>query len=136
VLQGGLVGTLALAIPACGPNTSPPSGPVAAGNVANLSVGTLEVVAGEDVVLGRDAGGLYAMSAVCTHAGCLVSAQGPATAGLYCGCHGSRFDSSGAVTRGPAGTPLQHYQVDVATDGTITVRGDIPVAADARTPVG
>jgi len=136
LLKGGLGGTVALALPACGPNNAPPSGPVTAGNIANVTVGSLEIVPGESVVLGRDEAGLYAMSAVCTHAGCLVSAQGPATAGLYCACHGSRFDSSGAVTRGPAGSPLQHYQVDVASDGTITVRGDISVASDARTAVG
>jgi Rieske Fe-S protein len=136
-LHGGARGVLALAmIPACGnPTVSPPSGPVEGGNLADLPVGTLRVIGGEGVVIGRDAQGVYAMSASCTHAGCLLAAAGggPA-AGLSCSCHGSRFDENGAVTRGPAATPLPHYRVDVASDGTLTIQGAAPVAADARTP--
>jgi Rieske Fe-S protein len=137
LLRGGATGALVLAlVPACGtPTVSPPSGPVAGGNVADLPVGTLRVIAGEGVVIGRDAQGIYAMSASCTHAGCLLAAAGGgAAAGLSCSCHGSRFDENGAVTRGPAGTPLPHFRVDVASDGTLTIQGADPVSADARTP--
>jgi Rieske Fe-S protein len=137
VLRGGATGALVLAlVPSCGnPTVAPPSGPVAGGNVADLPVGTLRVIGGEGVVIGRDAQGIYAMSASCTHAGCLLAAAGGApAAGLSCSCHGSRFDENGAVTRGPASTSLPHYRVDIASDGTLTIQGADPVAADARTP--
>jgi Rieske Fe-S protein len=121
--------------PACGPQTgSPPTGPVPAGNVSQLSVGTMHVVS--NVVVARDAAGIYAMSAVCTHAGCLVNdAAGTIAAGLYCPCHGSVFDGEGAVTRGPAPIALEHYNVTIAADGSITVDGSQPVTASTRTPV-
>jgi cytochrome b6-f complex iron-sulfur subunit len=123
------------AIPACGNMTgSPPTGPVAAGNVSALSVGTLLVMS--NVIIARDANGLYAMSAVCTHAGCLLDDSSKTVArGLSCPCHGSAFDGGGAVTQGPAQAPLQHYAVTVAADGSITIDGSQPVSSDTRTAV-
>jgi Rieske Fe-S protein len=109
-----------------------PTGPVAAGNVKDLTMGALIVT--NYVAVGRDAGGVYAMSAVCTHAGCPTQ---PSDGGdLYCDCHGSLFDHNGGVLRGPARAPLQHYKVDIAADGSITVQAGMPVSADARTPLG
>ena len=136
VLAGSSTGAAMLAtLPGCGnPTGSPITGPVSAGNVSALAVGTLLVMS--NFVVARDAGGVYAMSAVCTHAGCLLD-DGAATiaAGLSCPCHGSLFDGDGAVVVGPARTPLPHYLVTVATDGSITVDGSQPVAADVRTAV-
>lgn len=90
-----------------------------------------------NVVVARDAGGVYAMSAVCTHAGCLLDdSSNTIASGLSCPCHGSTFDGSGAVTNGPARSALQHYAVTIATDGTMTADGSQPVSASTRTPVG
>jgi Rieske Fe-S protein len=136
-LRQGATGALLLAVvPAgCNQQVSPPTGPVPGGNVSAIAVDSLRVVDG-DVVLGRDETGLYAMSAACTHAGCLLNTVGSTPAQvLNCNCHGSRFDGNGTVTRGPAIISLQHYKVDVAADGTITIQGGEPVAADVRTPV-
>ena len=137
LLKAGVAGSALLALPlACNNTVSPPSGPVGAGNVSTIAVNTMRAVPGEAVILGRDAGGLYAMSAACTHAGCLVDVTtSGGTEELYCPCHGSLFDANGGVKRGPAGLPLQHYQVEVAADGTITVQGGMPVSAETRTPV-
>jgi cytochrome b6-f complex iron-sulfur subunit len=138
LLKAGAAGTLLAALPvACNNTVSPPTGPVSAGNVSQTTVGQLTAVSGEAVFLGRDADGLYAVSAACTHAGCMLNAT-HASAGaeqLSCPCHGSVFDANGAVLRGPAGTPLPHFQVDVATDGTITIQGGQEVSAETRTPV-
>jgi Rieske Fe-S protein len=90
-----------------------------------------------NVVVARDAGGVYAMSAVCTHAGCLLDdSSSTIAAGLFCPCHGSSFDGNGGVTGGPARSPLQHYAVTLAADGSITVDGSQPVSPDTRTPGG
>lgn len=121
---------------ACGPGgASEPSGPISAGNIADVQEGALVLVGG-NALLVRDAGGLYAMSAVCTHAGCVVNTPASTASTIVCGCHGSRFSRDGSVVNGPASRPLQHYQVDVATDGTITIQGDQPVASDVRTAAG
>jgi len=137
VLAGVAAGAVValVALPACGPATgSPPTGMVSAGNVSGLAVGSLQVMS--NVAVGRDAGGLYAMSAVCTHAGCLLNDRATTvTAGLSCPCHGSTFDGNGAVTAGPARTPLQHYAVTVSADGSVVVDGSQPVSAATRTPV-
>lgn len=132
-MRVGLVGGVALTtLPACGGDggTAPPTGPVTAGNVANVAEGSLRGVSGS--ILGRDAGGLYAMSASCTHQGCAVSVSGTA---LNCPCHGSAFDANGAVTRGPAASPLRHFLVTLAPDGTITIDPTMPVAANIRVAV-
>ncbi|MFL5306186.1 MAG: Rieske (2Fe-2S) protein [Polyangia bacterium] len=134
VLVGSCAGAAAavLALPACGPATgSPPTGPVAVGNMSALQVGTMLVMS--NVVVARDAGGVYAMSAVCTHEGCLLDdGSHTITAGLSCACHGSTFDAAGNVTRGPARTPLQHYAVTIAADGSVAVDGSQPVSASTR----
>jgi cytochrome b6-f complex iron-sulfur subunit len=137
VLKAGAAGALLVALPvACNNTVSPPSGPVTAGNVSGVAVGALRAVPGEAVILGRDSDGLYAMSAACTHAGCMLSTKTAAGAEeLSCPCHGSLFDANGGVVRGPAQTPLEHFQVDVAADGTITIQGGQIVSAEARTPV-
>lgn len=137
VLIGASAGAVAVVtLPGCGPPTgSPPSGPVAVGNVSALPVGAMLVMS--NVVVAHDAGGLYAMSAVCTHAGCLLDESSQTiSAGLSCPCHGSMFDGNGNVTRGPANAALQHYAVTIAPDGSVTVDGSQPVDASARTPVG
>ena len=137
IIKAGVAGSVALAtFPlGCGNHASVPNGPIAAGNTAGVAMDSLVLVAGENVFLGRDGGGLYAMSAVCTHAQCIVSEPATATDNAICLCHGSIFDRNGGVVRGPAGAPLQHYQVDVAADGSITIQGGISVDSGTRTAI-
>ena len=123
----------------CGSSTSgaaPASGPVSAGNVSSVPVGHLDFVDNEPIILGRDAGGLYAMTSICTHQDCNMSGSGGIDAsGIFCSCHGSRFTRTGAVAQGPAQSALIHYKVDLAADGTITVQANSIVDASARTSV-
>jgi cytochrome b6-f complex iron-sulfur subunit len=137
VLIGASAGaaTAALALSGCGPQTgSPPTGSISAGNMSALTVGAMVVMS--NLVVARDANGIYAMSAVCTHAGCLLDDGSQSiAAGLSCPCHGSAFDGNGNVTRGPARTPLQHYAVAIAVDGSVTVDASQLVSASTRTPV-
>jgi nitrite reductase/ring-hydroxylating ferredoxin subunit len=111
-------------------------GPFAAGNVSQLQVGELVALANGPVAVGRDHNGVYAMSLICTHQGCDMSSQGAVSSqGIVCYCHGSTFDVNGSPTRGPAGSPLQHYAVTIDAMGAMTVNGDALVSADTRTPV-
>jgi glycine/D-amino acid oxidase-like deaminating enzyme/nitrite reductase/ring-hydroxylating ferredoxin subunit len=64
--------------------------------------GTVVRVAGADVAAFRDDNGtVHAVSAVCTHLGCLVNFN-PAERSWDCPCHGSRFATDGTVIEGPA----------------------------------
>ncbi len=67
------------------------------------------------VVLPND--GLAALSPICTHLGCTVDIEGSQ---LICPCHGSTYDRSGAVLRGPAERPLRRYPVTESA-GTIVI---------------
>ena len=107
----------------------------AAGNAATIVLGTLMAVGGQ-ALLGRDAGGIYAMSIACTHQGCVVGVVGSVgQQSLSCPCHGSAFDANGAVTRGPARTPLPHYQIELAADGGVNICVGAIVPDTTRTPV-
>jgi len=62
----------------------------------------LRIVHGHKVAAYRDeAGELHAVSARCTHLGCLVT-WNTAERSWDCPCHGSRFDVDGEVLQGPA----------------------------------
>jgi cytochrome b6-f complex iron-sulfur subunit len=64
---------------------------------------------------------LRALSAKCTHAGCIVEWRNSA---LFCPCHGSKFDTSGKVLSGPATEPLPQMKVRQAEgDAFITPQG-------------
>ncbi len=76
--------------------------------LADLAAGTATVVKlhGKPVAAYRDESGvLTAVSATCTHMGCLVH-WNAAEKSWDCPCHGSRFDRHGAVLEGPAIDPL------------------------------
>lgn len=76
--------------------------------------------AGTAAVLVRPRGGeLVALSAVCTHLGCLVQWQKDAQEFL-CPCHAGRFTAGGAVVSGPPPRPLPRLPFAVS-GGTITV---------------
>lgn len=77
-------------------------------SVAEIAPGSGAVVRveGRRCAVYRDEGGaVHAVSARCTHLGCLVSFNEAETA-WECPCHGSRFGVDGEVLHGPAVRPL------------------------------
>ena len=58
-------------------------------------------------------GGVRALSAVCTHMGCLLQ---PQSTGLLCPCHGARFDLHGRPVNREYLTPLPHLRSRVVGD--------------------
>ena len=61
---------------------------------------------GRCAVYRDEAGDLHAVSARCTHLGCLVRFN-DAELAWECPCHGSRFAVDGSVIQGPANKPLE-----------------------------
>jgi Rieske Fe-S protein len=78
---------------------------------------------GRNVAVVRDAEGVFAVSLVCTHLGCIVK---PSPTGFDCPCHGSRFAPDGSVTHGPAPVALNWIEVSGA-DGQYTVDESVVV---------
>ena len=65
--------------------------------------------AGQAAVYKDDEGRLHALSARCTHLGCIVNWNG-ADKTWDCPCHGSRFGTDGTVIEGPATRPLDQVR--------------------------
>ncbi len=97
---------------------------------------SLVTVGGQAVALGRDSGGIYALSLICTHAGCDISQDGSVSPSeIDCFCHSSVFDANGAPRSGPARSPLPHFPVDVDGSGILTIHTDREVPATTRLSV-
>ncbi|MEJ2471872.1 MAG: Rieske (2Fe-2S) protein [Desulfuromonadales bacterium] len=67
------------------------------------------------VVLQPQPGDFVALSAVCTHLGCIVAWQKQAGEFL-CPCHGGRFSAEGQVLGGPPPSPLESFPVKLEGD--------------------
>ena len=66
----------------------------------------------------RDGGDLYALSLVCTHLGCTVTVT---PTDLVCPCHGSAYDRTGRVLKGPATRPLPRYRVERQGENLVVI---------------
>lgn len=64
----------------------------------------------------RDEQGLYAISVVCTHLGCVVNYTSDQ---FECPCHGSQFNADGYVVKGPAKLPLNYLALTLSPEGMI-----------------
>jgi cytochrome b6-f complex iron-sulfur subunit len=72
------------------------------------------------VYLVRANEGFYALSAVCTHLGCLTAYK-PDLGIIACPCHGSTFRRDGTKIEGPAPKPLPWLRVWVSDEGDLMV---------------
>lgn len=88
------------------------------GKADEFPVGTLKKLDDKNVFIFSDSDGLHAISSVCTHLGCVVSAT---DWGFQCPCHGSKFNKQGKVIGGPAPRPLQWYKISKHVDGNLVV---------------
>lgn len=79
---------------------------------------TLDPAAGIYVV--RAASGFYALSAICTHLGCLTAWK-PELNIIACPCHGSKFRRDGVKIAGPAPRPLPWLRMWLSDDGDLIV---------------
>lgn len=104
------------------------------GPVTMFAVGTWTLLRMRGLIIGRDARGLFAYSALCTHQGCVVNSVDAMTGVSICTCHSSRFDGQGQPTAGPAREPLPFYPVRVCA-GNVVVDQSGFATENERTPV-
>src|ERR1039457_6254105 len=79
---------------------------------------TADPVAGIYIV--HAAEGIYALSATCTHLGCLTAWK-PELGIIACPCHGSKFNRRGVKVDGPAPRPLPWLKVWIGDEGDLLV---------------
>lgn len=58
---------------------------------------------------------------VCTHLGCVPIANAGEYGGYYCPCHGSHYDASGRIRKGPAPLNLEVPYYEFPDDETVVV---------------
>lgn len=66
------------------------------------------------------------MVGICTHLGCVPLGQKPADAkgdfgGWFCPCHGSHYDTSGRIRKGPAPKNLEVPAYEFLTDTSVRI---------------
>ncbi|MFH8759339.1 Rieske (2Fe-2S) protein [Streptomyces atroolivaceus] len=100
-----------------GEESSPPApGDAELTRTSDIPTGGGTIFKDRKIVVTQPAAGEFkAFSAVCTHAGCVVSSVADGT--IDCACHGSRFSiGDGAVEQGPATRPLPAERITVEGD--------------------
>jgi cytochrome b6-f complex iron-sulfur subunit len=97
-----------------------PSPTFRAGNPDLYPVNSVTYLHEQQVYIVRTEQGFYAVSAVCTHLGCITQWK-PEANQIACPCHGSKFRSDGTKIEGPAPRPLPHFSIALASDGELMV---------------
>ncbi|MFQ5654387.1 MAG: ubiquinol-cytochrome c reductase iron-sulfur subunit [Planctomycetota bacterium] len=87
----------------------------AVGRPGEIPIGEVLSLPRRRLFVVRSEQGYFAMSAVCTHLGCMVRHQEEdgSPQAFFCPCHGSRFDKQGNVIGGPAPRPLRRLELTV-----------------------
>ena len=125
------IGVGSIAIAACGtglfgyqfmyPNVLyEPSPIVNAGKPDRYPADSVTLDAETGIYVVRSAEGFYALSAVCTHLGCLTAWK-PELGIIACPCHGSKFDKDGTKISGPAPRPLPRFSMVLDDQGQLVV---------------
>lgn len=101
----------------------------AVGRPEEIAPGTLLVLPEQKVFVVHAAPGFFALSATCTHLGCMTRYEKENNR-IFCPCHGSQFAVDGTVTGGPAPRPLPRLDL-VLEDGRLVVDVAKPAPPDA-----
>ena len=91
-----------------------------AGSPDDYPVNSVTFLQDQQVYIVRTDKGVWALSAVCTHLGCITQWK-PESDQIACPCHGSKFQRTGKVEAGPAPRPLPHFAMTLGEDGVLVV---------------
>jgi cytochrome b6-f complex iron-sulfur subunit len=108
-----------------------PSPIISMGRPERYAVGSVTLDLRSSIFIVRIPDGFYAVSAVCTHLGCLSDWRAD-KGEIACPCHGSRFARDGAVISGPAPKPLPWLKMWISDDGVLMVDRSATVPAHSE----
>jgi cytochrome b6-f complex iron-sulfur subunit len=109
-----IVGMVKLLMPAVMPDAATR---MKLGHPEELPPGTTRLFEDKNVFVFSESDGIYAISAICTHLGCIVSRLPDGQ--FDCPCHGSKFNTQGEVFAGPAPRGLDWIEVRQAPNGVL-----------------
>jgi cytochrome b6-f complex iron-sulfur subunit len=114
-------GTAAFAYQYLSPNVLfEPSPIINVGKPESYAVDSVTLDANSGIYLIRAQEGFFALSAICTHLGCLTTWK-PELNQIACPCHGSKFNRDGQKIEGPAPKPLPWLRTWVSDEGELMV---------------
>jgi cytochrome b6-f complex iron-sulfur subunit len=91
-----------------------------AGSPDLYPVNSVTYIQDQQVYIVRTPEGFHAVSAVCTHLGCITQWK-PDVELIACPCHGSKFKPDGSKLEGPAPRSLPHFAISITPDGQLSV---------------
>jgi cytochrome b6-f complex iron-sulfur subunit len=130
------IGSIALTGDYLSPNVvrEPPT-KFKAGKPEDYSPGSVTLDVEQKVFIVRaKEGNFYALSAVCTHLGCITNWK-PDEGIIACPCHGSKFDRDGTKIAGPAPRPLQRFSMVLDEQGQLVVDKSVVVSDESTLKV-
>lgn len=130
------VGSLVLTATYLSPNVvkEPPTR-FKAGSVENFPPGSVTLDKEQKVYIVRAKEGyFYALSAVCTHLGCITNWK-PEEGIVACPCHGSKFNREGTKIDGPAPRSLPRFALSLDEQRELIVDKSVTVGDDATLKV-
>ncbi len=106
-----------------------------AGSPDNFPPGSVTLDKEQKVYIVRAKDGyFYALSAVCTHLGCITNWKQDEGI-VACPCHGSKFDVEGRKIEGPAPRPLPRFSIGLDDRGLLVVDKSVTVGEDTTLKV-
>jgi cytochrome b6-f complex iron-sulfur subunit len=102
---------------------------VVLGDPRKFPVDTFTFLEEHNLYVYRDYEGLKAVSAVCTHLGCILEKS---MDGFVCPCHGSCYNIEGKVLSGPAPRNLTWYGISLGVGGKIEINPGKSVPPDEK----
>jgi cytochrome b6-f complex iron-sulfur subunit len=88
------------------------------GRPDDYPVHTFTFIKEKNIFVYRDRLCIKAVSAICTHLGCVLQKS---TSGFRCPCHGSQYNIQGGVMSGPAPRDMDWLQVRFNHNGDLIV---------------
>jgi cytochrome b6-f complex iron-sulfur subunit len=115
------VGTAVVTVRYLSPNVlfEPPTS-FSIGPPDNFAVNSVTYIADQQVYIISTDMGFSAVSAICTHLGCITQWKAELDL-IACPCHGSRFLKSGSVVNGPAPRSLPHFAMRLMPEGNLLI---------------